>query len=52
MYRLIAPEWGQVLVFVLSELADDGKTTVVSVDRGVEEGFELMSEPALDLTLE
>jgi hypothetical protein len=50
-YRLLSSRWGQLLVFILADLAEDGKTSVTSVFRGAEEGRELTNDPELDLTL-
>ena len=50
-YRLIASRWGQVLVFILGELSEDGRTSVTFVDRGAQEGHELTNDPELDLSL-
>jgi hypothetical protein len=40
-----------VVVFILAELADDGRTSVTFVDRGAQEGHELTNDPELDLAL-
>ncbi len=50
-YRLRASQWGQALLFILAELAADGTTSVTSVHRVAEEGYEITLDPTLDLAL-
>ena len=50
-YDLLAPEWGQVLVFILSEFTHDENMEVIAAYQGAKEGYTITDEPKLDLAL-